>query len=69
MGKKTIADSRTEQIRVVRNTDLNGFGRLFGGQLLSWIDEVAGAAEEKLPPLPLTICILKKEHILMTSLS
>lgn len=43
MITKKIEDSRTEQIRVVRNTDLNGFGRLFGGQLLSWIDEVAGA--------------------------
>lgn len=43
MGNKKVSDSRTEQIRVVRNTDLNGFGRLFGGQLLSWIDEVAGA--------------------------
>lgn len=43
MIKKTTADSRTEQVRVIRNTDLNGYGRLFGGQLLSWIDEVAAA--------------------------
>ena len=27
--------------------DINGFGRLFGGQLLSWIDEVAGATARR----------------------
>lgn len=42
MGAKKVSDSKSQQIRVVRNTDLNGFGRLFGGQLLAWIDEVAG---------------------------
>ena len=47
MKNKTTADSRTEQIRVVRNTDLNGYGRLFGGQLLSWIDEVAAATARR----------------------
>lgn len=42
MDAKKVSDSKSQQIRVVRNTDLNGFGRLFGGQLLAWIDEVAG---------------------------
>ena len=42
MDTKKVSDSKSQQIRVVRNTDLNGFGRLFGGQLLAWIDEVAG---------------------------
>ena len=42
MDAKKVSDSKSQQIRVVRNTDLNCFGRLFGGQLLAWIDEVAG---------------------------
>lgn len=45
-GKK-VSDSRTEQIRVVIYPDINGFGRLFGGRLLSWIDEVAGATARR----------------------
>ena len=35
---KKVSDSRTEQLRVVIYPDINGFGRLFGGRLLAWID-------------------------------
>ena len=42
MEPKKVTDSLTEQIHVVIYPDINGFGRLFGGQLLKWIDEVAG---------------------------
>lgn len=44
---KKVSDSATEQIRVVIYPDINGFGRLFGGKLLSWIDEVAGATARR----------------------
>ena len=44
---KRVADSVTEQLRVIRYPDINGFGRLFGGQLLAWIDEVAGATARR----------------------
>ena len=27
------------QYRWIKNCDLNGFGKLFGGQMLSWVDE------------------------------
>lgn len=42
MEEKTVEFSRTEQVHVVSPADLNGSGRLFGGTLLGWIDEVAG---------------------------
>lgn len=40
-GKK-VSESTTEQIHYVRYTHLNSLKRLYGGQLLSWIDEIAG---------------------------
>lgn len=39
---KHISDSRTEQQYFIRPAHINGYGRLFGGVLLSWIDELAG---------------------------
>ena len=39
---KTVDDSRVETVHLVRPTYLNGAGRLFGGILMQWIDEVAG---------------------------
>lgn len=39
---KRIADSYTEQVYVIRSSQINGYGRLFGGQLMQWIDETAG---------------------------
>lgn len=39
---KRIADSSIEHIYQVRPEHLNAAGRLFGGQLMEWIDEIAG---------------------------
>lgn len=39
---KTVNDSLTEQTYIVMQAHINGSGRLFGGQLLAWIDELAG---------------------------
>ena len=39
---KTVEDSKTEQVYIIRSSHINGFGRLFGGQLMQWIDELAG---------------------------
>ncbi len=43
-GYRTVSFSRTEVSRAVRYPDINGQGRLFGGRLLEWIDEIAGIA-------------------------
>lgn len=39
---KRVSDSLTEQQYLIRPTHINHYGRLFGGQLLKWIDEIAG---------------------------
>ena len=39
---KRAADSLTEQQYLIRPVHINHYGRLFGGQLLEWIDEIAG---------------------------
>ena len=40
--KKHVADSRTENTYLIMPKHINGYGRLFGGILMQWIDEVAG---------------------------
>ena len=47
MKKKRVQDSITEQIHFLKYEDINGEGRLFGGQLVSWIDEVAGTVAKR----------------------
>lgn len=37
-----VSESRTEQTHLLMPQHLNAAGRLFGGQLLSWIDMTAG---------------------------
>ena len=44
---KTVDDSRTETVYLVRPTHLNGANRLFGGILMQWIDEVAGIVAKR----------------------
>jgi acyl-CoA hydrolase len=39
---KPAAESRSEQAHYLRYEDINGAGRLFGGRLLAWIDELGG---------------------------
>lgn len=39
---KKAADSITEQQYLICPAHINHYGRLFGGQLLKWIDELAG---------------------------
>ena len=45
--EKSIEDSRTEQVHLLRYEDINGENRLFGGKLVSWIDEVAGIVAKR----------------------
>lgn len=41
-NQKHVEDSRTENTYLIMPKHINGYGRLFGGILLQWIDEVAG---------------------------
>ena len=40
--EKSVNDSITEKTYLIMQAHINGSGRLFGGQLLAWIDELAG---------------------------
>lgn len=42
MMDKAVSESMIEQIYQIRPEYLNGAGRLFGGKLMEWIDELAG---------------------------
>ncbi len=41
---KTVEDSKTEWVKCIQNEDINGAGRLYGGRLMEWMDQVSGIA-------------------------
>ena len=41
MNGKRVADSYSEQVQILTQANINGYHRLFGGQLMGWIDEIA----------------------------
>ena len=47
LTEKTVADSKVETYHIIRPNDLNSAGRLFGGTLMMWIDEVAALVGRK----------------------
>ena len=47
MYKKRVEDSLTEQTYLVMHRHINGYGRLFGGQLMALIDELAGIVSKR----------------------
>lgn len=44
---KRVSDSYTTQVQVLTQANLNGYNRLFGGQLMSWMDVVAAVAARR----------------------
>ena len=40
--EKKVSESIIEHVIQIRPEHLNGGGRLFGGRLMEWIDEIAG---------------------------
>ena len=44
---KRVEDSYTEQVQVLTQGSLNGYNRLFGGQLMEWIDIVAAVVARR----------------------
>lgn len=47
MEGKYVSDSYTEQVQILSQATLNGYNRLFGGQLLQWIDVVAAVVARR----------------------
>lgn len=44
---KRVADSKVETVHMVRPNHLNAAGRLFGGVLMQWLDDVAGLVAKR----------------------
>ena len=47
MVERKVSDSLVETIHMVRPQHLNSVGRLFGGTIMQWIDEVAGLVAKR----------------------
>lgn len=47
MEAKRISDSLTEQVQILMPSHINGSNRLFGGQLVEWIDVVASVVARR----------------------
>ena len=45
--EKRVEDSRVETVHIIRPNHLNAAGRLFGGMLMQWLDEVAGMVAKR----------------------
>ncbi len=44
---KRVADSAASQVQILTQGHLNGYSRMFGGQLMSWMDIVAAVAARR----------------------
>ena len=44
---KTVSESATTQVQILTQANMNGYQRLFGGQLMSWMDIVAGVTARR----------------------
>lgn len=47
MSTRKVSDSRVEQVHMLMYEHMNGYGRLFGGKLMEWIDIVAGVVARR----------------------
>ncbi|MBE6853219.1 MAG: acyl-CoA thioesterase [Ruminococcus sp.] len=45
--QKRVKDSYAEQVHVLTQANINGYNRLFGGQLMEWIDIVAAVVARR----------------------
>ncbi len=45
--EKTVRESYAEQVQVLTQANINGYNRLFGGQLMEWIDVVAAVVARR----------------------
>lgn len=62
--RRPIAYSRAEQSYFIRPQHINAYGRLFGGQLLEWMDELAGVVARRHASAEITTaCIDQAEFV------
>jgi len=47
LSPKKVSDSKTERVEILMPGHINGYKRLFGGQLMEWIDIVAAVVARR----------------------
>ena len=51
---KTVEESKVEWMKIIKYEDINPINSLFGGRLLSWMDEIAGITAIRHAGIPVT---------------
>lgn len=66
---KTPSQTYTEQVHIVRASDLNGSKRLFGGNLLAWIDITAAIVARRHSECNVTTVAIDDLHFIAPAYS
>ena len=61
---KSVKESKVETYHIIRPSDLNDANRLFGGTLMSWIDEVAALVGKRHASMNVTTLSIDRLHFL-----
>ena len=59
-ASKFVRDSRTEQVHMIMQQDINGSNRMFGGRLMEWIDIVGGVVARRHSNMEVTTVAIEK---------
>lgn len=63
-GGKSAACSVSEFVQILRQANMNGANRLFGGHLISWMDEVAAVSARRYAEGPVTTACIENLRFL-----
>lgn len=61
---KGAACSRSEFVQILRKANMNGADRLFGGHLITWMDEVAAVSARRYAEGPVTTACIENMRFL-----
>ena len=61
---KCAACSRSEFVQILRQENMNGANRLFGGHLMTWMDEVAAVSARRYAEGPVTTACIENIRFL-----
>ncbi len=61
---KHPSDSFAEFVQILRMENVNGAGRLFGGDLMSWMDDVAAISARRYAKTPVTTACIENLRFL-----
>lgn len=63
-GGKSAACSVSEFVQILRQANMNGANRLFGGHLITWMDEVAAVSARRYADGPVTTACIENLRFL-----